>query len=142
MDGSDFIEFASSLAARNSGPAANRSAASRAYYGAYHVAVDFLSQLGYKARSEKTHPWVQRQFKNCQSEDFVELGDLLETLHHARNVADYELHRAHADGQTHAMSCVEWAVQIRDELRRIAQSDRLETIRKEMELYRNRLGPS
>jgi len=47
MDGSDFIALAGKLAA---GPAAGeatyRTAVSRAYYGAFHIARSFLAELG------------------------------------------------------------------------------------------------
>jgi hypothetical protein len=48
MDGSAFIVFASRLAvATASGPAGYRSAVSRAYYGAFHLARELLQEFGF-----------------------------------------------------------------------------------------------
>ena len=50
-DGGDFIDLAAKMGlARGANPASRRTAVSRAYYGAFHIARALLIELGYRCR--------------------------------------------------------------------------------------------
>src|SRR5689334_15946755 len=93
MNGTDFIQFAGRLAARPHEPAVvYRTAASRAYYGAFHLAQDLLVQLGFvPSRLDNAHVFVQHLLIGSGHVGAASAGRLLENLHGSRLKADYDL---------------------------------------------------
>jgi uncharacterized protein (UPF0332 family) len=77
--GGDFIDLAAKMAvATNESPVCFRTAISRAYYGAFHLARDLLAEMGYRCRvRENEHVFVQRHFANCHHPQAVEVAGLL-----------------------------------------------------------------
>lgn len=142
MDGNDFIEFAGKLAAsKTCGPAGYRSATSRAYYGAFHLARSFLHQSGfYSVKGGNEHQWVHRHFLNCQFNEAREAGRLLENLHESRKEADYDLARSYADDAKNARACVDRADRIRDRINRCSAPENLSVVQTEMLHYRKLAG--
>lgn len=72
--------------------AALRSAASRAYYAAFHCALDFACEEGFEPTySGDDHRSVQRHFRNCEPPDQTrkKLATELDRLHGHRREADY-----------------------------------------------------
>ncbi|HEX4143646.1 MAG TPA: hypothetical protein VHY91_08945 [Pirellulales bacterium] len=118
MDGGDFIEFASTLSATEGiGPAACRTVASRAYYGAFHVALALVKEFGFFCRrTDNEHRWVQWHFQNCKLPLAQEIGRALQNLHESRKEADYDLARPQPDSPVNAAACVLRAEEIRKKL--------------------------
>ena len=92
----DFLLLAGELSPRNT-EACWRSAASRAYYAAFHVARDFLNSLGFAIRQgDQSHAAVYRRLSNTRVPDVDDVGNRLIDLRRLRNQADYDLHRSFA----------------------------------------------
>lgn len=91
MTGLDFINLAIKLS--NSRVEAElRTAVSRAYYGAFHVAKELLEQCGIGLpRGVSPHDKVCFCLSNSADEDARRAGDKLNNLRRIRNDADYEL---------------------------------------------------
>jgi hypothetical protein len=91
MDPADFISLALKLSA-SSGEAERRSAASRAYYGAFHVARRFVTSCGIVfSSSAETHDKLPYCLESSQHDSLLEVSRQLKLLRRARNVADYDL---------------------------------------------------
>src|SRR5215213_4309841 len=94
MKPEDFVDVARELAV---GPneAHWRSALSRAYYGAFHVALRMLASFGvYFSKSAAAHEKVAFCLQNAGSAELNEAGRLLASLREMRNTADYRLDSA------------------------------------------------
>jgi hypothetical protein len=71
-----------------------RSAVSRAYYAAFHVARDLLSDLGFQVpRAAIAHGYLWLRLSNCGDPAIQRAGSDLNDLQRWRNLADYDLHR-------------------------------------------------
>lgn len=93
MDPRDFLTLAESLASEDD-EAAWRSALSRAYYGAYHVARRLLSSCGFSApRGDRAHAYLWLRLSNAANSEVVATGRNLQALRGYRNFADYDLDR-------------------------------------------------
>ncbi len=91
MRARDFLQLAHSLAA-GSLEVEWRSAISRAYYGAFHVARTLLLQCGFSVpRGEQAHGFLWLRLANAGNTDVQEAGNDLQHLRHHRNRADYDL---------------------------------------------------
>jgi uncharacterized protein (UPF0332 family) len=94
MTGLDFVHLAKQLAA-GSTEAEWRSAVSRAYYGAFHVARQLMTELGFAvARADRAHSYLSRRLLAASIPQVKQAGSDLNTLRGNRNEADYDLHRA------------------------------------------------
>jgi uncharacterized protein (UPF0332 family) len=92
MTGQDFLTVANQLAG-GSTEAEWRSAISRAYYAAYHVARELMEVLGFTVpRAERAHVYLSRRLANCGHPRTCEAGSDLNSLRGDRNQADYDLH--------------------------------------------------
>lgn len=90
MTGDDFLDVARSLAARpDSSEAFHRSAVSRAYYGAFHLARGLLSGMGFSVG--RNHAIPLRWLMVCDEENAREAAKLLTKLQGERIKADYDL---------------------------------------------------
>ncbi len=113
MNGVEYIDFAAKLAATYSSAAGCRSAISRAYYGAFHLAKAFLAELGWRPpRNANVHVFVQHRLANCGHARAVEAGRILTDLHRARNDADYSLGKASVEDAGYAKTRVVAARQV------------------------------
>lgn len=93
MNFRDFLQVASELA---SGPteAHWRSAVSRAYYAAFHVACQLFVDLGFTVpRADRAHAYVWLRLTNSGHGDVQNAGLNLNHLRQQRNRADYDAHR-------------------------------------------------
>ena len=91
MDGEDFISVASELAAGGT-EAHWRSAISRAYYGAFHVARTALANQGVFIPKDATaHVDVQNRLIQHKNIDVSNAGSMLSNLRTTRNKSDYRL---------------------------------------------------
>lgn len=90
MDFRLFLTVAQSLVRAND-EASWRSAVSRGYYAAFHVARDFLRDLGFVVpRAEAAHAFLWLRLSNAGQADVVSAGRNLNDLRSERNRADYQ----------------------------------------------------
>jgi uncharacterized protein (UPF0332 family) len=137
MNPDDFISLAGKLAANaNADEATYRTAVSRAYYGAFHLAATFLAELGFAApRMANVHVFVQHHLNGSGQPSACTAASLLSDLHSARNRADYQLGRGSAGTQAIAKLSVETAHEIRNALLECSQSPTREQVRVGISAY-------
>ena len=89
----DFLDLAEALALGD-GEAEWRSAASRAYYAAFHVARLLLENAGFTVPvAEQAHAYLWLRLSNCGHPDVQMAGEDLKKMRGVRNEADYDLQR-------------------------------------------------
>lgn len=126
MQAEDFITFAGKIAAQGTvGTAGYRSAISRAYYGAYHLLLEYLEGLGHHCNSDNIHVCVKRCLANCDVPEGANLGQRIGNLHENRKDADYDLQNPASETQGLARACVLRA----EEIRRLLAECRVEPLR-------------
>jgi len=92
MNPREFNELAKALA-EGSKASEFRSAVSRAYYAAFHVALESLDSMGFGvARGPSAHAEVARLLMNSSDSELIRIGGSLIDFRGARNKADYQLH--------------------------------------------------
>src|SRR5438045_2836714 len=96
MTGDDLIALAAHLVANSAfgnAEARFRSAVSRAYYGAFHLAVSFLKEVaGIRVLENHTgHDQVCRLLRSTGNTQAIEAAASLAELRTTRNRADYKL---------------------------------------------------
>jgi uncharacterized protein (UPF0332 family) len=110
MDARDFLEVAWSLLEGN-GEAEWRSAVSRAYYAAFHVARQLLIQCGFAVpRADQAHAYLWLRLSNAGHPDVQHAGAQLGFLRQERNRADYDIQRPL--DQTSAIDRVQMAADV------------------------------
>jgi uncharacterized protein (UPF0332 family) len=111
MDGNDFIALAGKLAAApTADEAACRTAISRAYYGAFHVARALLVDFGFApVGNANVHGFVQHYLNGSGHPEACRAAFLLSHLQSARNRADYRLDDPQFGARRDAMLIVEQA---------------------------------
>jgi uncharacterized protein (UPF0332 family) len=68
-----------------------RSAASRAYYAAFHAARDFMLAAGFSTPlAERAHAYLWHRLANSGHPDIVALGNTMSQFRGFRNSADYD----------------------------------------------------
>lgn len=93
MNPRDILEVADSLVAGVK-EAEWRSAVSRAYYAAFHVARQLLLQCGFAVpRGDQAHGYLWLRVSNAGQADVQIAGNNLNHLRQIRNWADYDLDR-------------------------------------------------
>jgi uncharacterized protein (UPF0332 family) len=142
MNANEFIAVAGTWAARpNSNEASYRSAVSRAYYGAFHIADQLLSDLGLGAPANPSaHAEVSRSLFESGEPDASKAGGMLKDLHSARIRADYHLNKSAWASQRAAMLAVEQAREIEKLLQKCATPTVSVQVKKGVESYRAKLG--
>jgi uncharacterized protein (UPF0332 family) len=144
MDPVDFISLSGKLAAAANGDQATyRTAVSRAYYGAFHLATSLLAELGFAApRTANVHVFLQHHLNGSGHPSARVAASLLSDLHAARNRADYQLGHHTAGTQAVAKLCVERAHEVRNALSECSQSPAREQVLNGIAAYVHRLtGP-
>ncbi|MBY0524193.1 MAG: hypothetical protein K2R98_12385 [Gemmataceae bacterium] len=106
MNPRDLLDVAGELCA-GSGEAEWRTAVSRAYFAAFHVARLTLDSVGFDVpRGEAAHAYLWLRLSNAGQVDLAEAGRRLNDLRSQRNWADYNLNRSfphlHASHQVQA----------------------------------------
>ena len=93
MTGHDYIALAKRLLA-DAEEASWRSAVSRAYYGAFHLGIDFFTALCFRVpQSDRAHSYLWMRLQNCGVAALVAAGSDLNELRSRRNEADYHFRR-------------------------------------------------
>jgi uncharacterized protein (UPF0332 family) len=91
MNGRDFLAAANRFL-HSSEEADWRSAVSRAYYAAFHVARRLLMDLGFRVpRGERAHAYLWLRLSNCGDPQVTSSGRSLQGLRRDRNMADYDV---------------------------------------------------
>lgn len=122
MDPLDFISLALRLS-NSQNEADLRTAVSRAYYGAFHVARKFLVDVGLRwshkeSYAAEIHVKVRHCLSQSGSDDAVLASDQLWALRDLRNQADYELDSAKFKSASRVAAAVRVAPVIIDALQR------------------------
>jgi uncharacterized protein (UPF0332 family) len=90
MNWRDFLLLATRLAAGTT-EAERRTAISRAYYAAFHVARRLLTDLNFVVpRADRAHQFLVFRLSNSGESAVEQIGRDLETLRRLRNRADYD----------------------------------------------------
>jgi uncharacterized protein (UPF0332 family) len=90
MNWRDFLVLAARVATDTS-EADWRTAVSRAYYAAFHVARQVLGDLNFTVpRADRAHQYLVFRLSNCGDSAVEQAGRDLETLRRLRNRADYD----------------------------------------------------
>jgi uncharacterized protein (UPF0332 family) len=91
MNARDFLVLANTLLAEST-EAAWRSAISRAYYAAFHVARLLFRDLGFRTpRADQAHAYLWLRLSNCGDPQIRVAGQRLRDLRSERNRADYDI---------------------------------------------------
>ena len=123
MNPSEFIDFAGRLSASDGGSAPQyRSAISRAYYGAFHIATQFLEGIGHPCKMANEHKWPVEALGNSGVAEAIEISGLLHNLRVGRRDADYNLDNTEPESPSNAKLGVERASEIRSKIAACAAS--------------------
>lgn len=138
MDPSEFLSLAIRLSA-SPHEADLRSAVSRAYYGAFHIARGFIEDCGIRFSDKKLYGSdVHRKVRFCLREsgryDVVRAGEKLGSLRDERNQADYDLKLRKFDPPTIALR-LKMTHEIVDAVERCRRDPAFEAIRDRMRTY-------
>lgn len=126
MTGDEFIEIAGKIAATGRNAASIRTAISRAYYGAFHLAKAFLDVIGVQPpKNANTHAFVRMRFMNCGQENGELVGLLLRDLYADRLAADYDL----LNKKVESIGCARTRVEIASQIQSALSACRDATIR-------------
>ncbi len=110
MNFRDFLPLADTLA-KGSSEAEWRTACSRGYYAAFHVARQLLLALGFRVpQGDRAHGYLWLRLSNAGEPQVQRAGRFLNDLRRERNHADYDEHRTIIRGI--AAQCVQRAEDI------------------------------
>jgi uncharacterized protein (UPF0332 family) len=143
MDGNDFIALAGKLAASPAAAEATyRTAISRAYYGAFHIARSLLVELGFApVGNANVHGFVQQYLQGSKNPHALRAASLLSHLQAERNRADYRLEDNRFSSQRDAMLLVERAHLAVAALERCRAPDARESILQAISEYQKKTYP-
>jgi uncharacterized protein (UPF0332 family) len=141
MDANNFIALAGKLAVMShADEAAYRTAVSRAYYGAFHVARLFLTELGFEpVANANVHAFVRHYLSGSRHRDARLAAAELADLQQARNRADYQLDNPDVGSRAYAMVSVERATRIISALDRCQAREARDSIRQGIAEYERRI---
>jgi len=113
MNPRDFLDLACLLASGTAKPANLRTATSRAYYSAHHVAAEILKSMGLRISTGGSgHQDVWHRLQNSGYDDLKIAGSQLADLHSSRVRADYRLNDGKAENQANVRAHIEQAKKI------------------------------
>ena len=115
MNGRAFLDLAQELATSDT-EQRRRTAVSRAYYGAYHVALEFVRNCDVIVPKHDVHvklQWcIQQIGEHAARNDITKAGSKLGDLRTERNKADYDLDDGSIAKPANALKAVKRAEQI------------------------------
>ena len=119
MNWRDFLILATRLASATT-EADWRTAASRAYYAAFHVARRLFADLNFAVpRADRAHQYLVFRLSNSGESAVEQAGRDLETLRRLRNRADYDESPVLSQSQaTAAVRIAEGIIQVLDDARK------------------------
>jgi uncharacterized protein (UPF0332 family) len=122
MTGDEFLTLAGRIVATptlGNAEARLRTATSRAYYGAFHLAVAILATWGFKVkRNAYGHQEVYNLFWGSGHSEARKVASLLDDLRTERIAADYRMDDQRFSESETAMMCVEMGLAVRLALER------------------------
>jgi len=120
ISGQDLLDIAGHLVANTAFRCPEtryRSAISRAYYGAYHLAVQFLSEVGKTVpENPQGHEIAYRLLYNATVQPARDAAHNLNELRGVRNRADYRLSQRGMDSLANARDKVQMALLVKSKL--------------------------
>jgi uncharacterized protein (UPF0332 family) len=111
-----FIDLAERLIASEKNPEGFRSAISRAYYGAFLQAEDFLRRMNVYLVTDKKHQELLQVLADTSDAEVDEVSAMLGDLRDERNRADYKLDDKGVEVEAHAQQCLDNAKDIHAKL--------------------------
>lgn len=138
MTENDFISPAGRLATSND-EATLRTAVSRSYYGAFHLAIAFLADLGCPV-STNDHAEPVRRLSSSGNEHARKAARMLSDLQNARILADYRLVDRRSSMPDYARYHVELAHRVRNELEKCVGEEVRAAMKAAIEEYLNKLA--
>ena len=108
-----------------------RSAASRAYFAAFHRARSLLTAMGFDVpRGDQAHGYLWRRLENGGAQPIGDAGSLLSELRKYRNRADYDLSSDFTIRDAkYAVESSDTLLRILDQLTADERTEAVETIR-------------
>ncbi|HUY33128.1 MAG TPA: hypothetical protein VMV69_10130 [Pirellulales bacterium] len=142
ITGDEFISLAGKLASRpDADEATNRTAVSRAYYGAFHLAKALLDEMGFPAPSNPGgHAFVYRRLFFSAHPNAQAIGALLSDLHPTGIEADYDLNSKEAGTNRNAKQCVEESHRVRSAILACRQERAFSQIKADIAAYEKKIG--
>jgi uncharacterized protein (UPF0332 family) len=119
MDPRDFNQVAIDIVVKRppTGPAANRSAISRAYFAAMNVAADVLISIGHSpGKGDSKHKKLAIYLQHSGEAELNDVGRSIDDLRTIRNTADYDMSDATVEKLSNARFAAESARQIIQDL--------------------------
>jgi hypothetical protein len=140
MVGDDFYSLAEKLLAGGT-PAEHRSSISRAYYGAYHNAQEFLHSIGVNLKGgAECHERLTQILDMSDDAELKTLAPKLSTLRQTRNTADYNLSNATFDKKPKAVLEVRAASNIIAGIKKQSPTKGLTAPHEKMRAYAKMVG--
>lgn len=140
MSPNEFISVATQLLA-GEGEGRLRSAVSRAYYGAFHIGKQLLSDcgviIGIDALAHRNVRWC---LANTNEQSVKNLAKVLEHLRKARNDADYELTSTRFVDRSAAKAEVKRAVEVFTVLAAYSADEANDRIGPAIRVYASKIG--
>lgn len=119
-----------------------RTAVSRAYYGAFHVAHLFLIELGFSPLANASvHGFVRHYLNGSGNPDACLAASELNRLQTERNRADYNLNEPNVGSRRFAMLMVERAHRVVSAVESCRADDLRATIRQAIADYERKIRP-
>jgi hypothetical protein len=112
-----FIDFAELIAQEHRDAASCRSAISRAYYGAFHLASSQLGDIGLSV--EYNHGHLRQDYLNSANRTAGHIGLTLEDLGTLRLEADYRLQKQRAENPAVVKECIAGARRVAENLQQL-----------------------
>ena len=141
MTGDEFLTLADAMLHESQGrsEAICRTAISRAYYGAFHLSLAFLQQLGVAVG--KDHGDIWRCLASSQVVVAKQAATRLAMLHEDRTLADYKLDSPKPKSFAYARDCVDRGLYIQRLMDTCHQEPARSQIKVGIEAHRKSLGP-
>ena len=135
MDPKDFLRVANDLA-QSDEAAELRSAVSRAYYAAFHVARKLLIDMGFEiSKGPGAHGDVYKYLGNAANSTVVHAGSNIGDLKGWRNQADYELDLAKHENSGEVQKIVDITKQIIEDLEQCCNGSSRDQIKSAISSY-------
>ena len=143
MDPRAFLKLAKRLLDKERNPEGLRSTVSRAYYAAFNVAAEFLSEIGHDVPSDaKGHKLAYYYLNNCEDESLIQVGGDLDDLRGIRNDADYDMNQKRVEKEVNVQNWVDVADEIiktLDECKK-GPAQRRDDVAEAVKAYRKKIG--
>jgi hypothetical protein len=132
MTGDDILKLAGELFARDRSPseALSRNVIGRSYYGAFHLALALITDLGLPEPSGHKGPvhWLVASGE----QNAVKAGRSLDALYEARHRADYKLSVQRAIDESRDLHFVKCQVELANEIKSLLSSCAVEPARSQV----------